>query len=159
VAEVPSEATRPPGENHCCRENKSHNKKQPKLDEVSIGHGLLLSRLFQPHFLHALPAPFPIHRRTLLPTSSELISFLKSAWWQASEQLYTGLLLAQTILQPGAVPMEEAEISGITVQSQLKANRFRDPISEKKKKKNHKKVLVGWLKVQTLSSSPRTSKK
>jgi hypothetical protein len=53
--------------------------------------------------------------------------------------------------------MEEAEISGITVQSQLKANRFRDPIS--KKKKNHKKVLVGWLKVQTLSSSPRTSKK
>jgi ribosomal protein S21 len=35
--------------------------------------------------------------------------------------------------------MEEAEISGITVQSQLKANRFRDPISEKKKKKKSQK--------------------
>jgi hypothetical protein len=48
---------------------------------------------------------------------------------------------------------QEAEIRRIAAQSQPKANSLQDPIS----KNLHKKGLLEWLKVWTLSSSPSTA--
>jgi Fic family protein len=52
---------------------------------------------------------------------------------------------------------QEAEIRRIAVQSQL-WQIVRETLSQKKKK-NHKKGLVEWLKVQALSSNPNPAKK